>query len=198
MQAITQRDLEDIIHDLHIAGVTLPIATNMEFKYKARGIWATITTSKEDEVVVQDSIRKTLMMFLPWPLKQQTFSYSEPLLCDVGLASHSIADAVLHELFGKFTEVLGCDTEINGAVVNAFCEELLLRWVLPEEAEISDDVAKVYMDSRRMAKVILMLRDPCIRPDTEVVVFKDAKLTDEAALQTTATACVFSMWPSYP
>lgn len=178
------------------AGVDLPLCTKMAiFRYHAGPMWDTVlredpgVAGEKDQIAV---IKQLLRMHILWlDGKSSEFNHRDPRLVDIGLTDHSLADVVLHEFWStKVCKMIS--TGAQSGMLVTFCEMLLDEWVLTEEAIIGEECAQMFLDSKRVAYVLLQLLGGAITANTSPEVFSDASEIEQASFLTEGDPSLFT------
>lgn len=194
LQQLTQDEASELITEVLKAGVEIPVHTKVEFiKFRAEPFWQAILSNEN----TTKSIIRLLDMFCPWQNKKlgHAFDFKEPILADAGMTDHSVSEALIFEFWSsQLASILANTSTLNLERAFEFANALLNRWIIPEDADIGTLTAKVYMESRKACKAFLYLKDPVLRMDTDITVWKDIRFIDELAHETTKPPSVFSIF----
>ena len=196
IDTLAYEDVAAVVDDLGKVLQEFPVVTNMALlKYAAKTHWNSLEEAAITEASAVLHFNALLDAFAPWAISgdESTFKFTAPQLPAVGLADDSIADAICFELVGHVAKYVGDCSEQMQVLTKVFCEQLLKKWVLAEDAEIGREATRVYNECRRFCKVLLFLRDPQLREHTEAAVLKDCKAIDDATLDTSGVASPFSI-----
>lgn len=195
LSSYPEKEVHEDVDALLKSGVVLPICTKMAiFKYHATPIWDKACTDSEviDEQQRKACIKQLLHMhalFTDGP--PVDFNHRSPRLVDMGLTDQSLAEAVLHEFWStKMCAMISACSASGGLA--ALCEMLLQEWVLTMDVGIGEASAQMFLDSKRVAQVLLQLLGGAIMANTSSEVFADAATIEEASFITEGTASLFT------